>query len=201
MADETSISNLALSHIGNSKEIQNLETDRSEEASACRRFYTSTLEEILRSFAWSFSKNIEALSLIEEDPNSEWAFSYQYPSGCEKFLRILSGDRNDSRQSRVPHKIVRSSTGRIILTDKEDAEGEYTTLEDDPSFYPPDFIMAFSLLLAHYIAPRVTSGDPFKLGPRAYALYQKAWDKATANDLSEDQPDEPPQSEFISGRD
>lgn len=200
MADETSISNLALSHLGNSKEIQNLESDRSDEASACRRFYQPTLEEILRSFAWSFCKNIEPLSLIEESPNSEWNFSYQYPSGCEKFLRILSGNRNDSRQGRAPHKIIRSTTGRIILTDKEDAEAEYTTLEDDPSYYPPDFIMAFSLLLAHYIAPRVTAGDPFKLGTRAYGLYKQAWGAATASDLGEDQPDEPPESEFISGR-
>lgn len=200
MSSETEISNIALSHIGNSKEIQNLQTDRSAEGSACRRFYTPALEESLRDFAWPFTTKIADLGLVEEDPNDEWNFSYRYPSDCEMFRRILSGIRNDTRQSRVTYKIGRDSQGLLIFTDQEDAQAEYTVREDDPDRFPSDFVMAFSLLLASYIAPRVTNGDPFKLGVRAFELYAFSIAKARNNALNEQQDDEPPQSEFIRGR-
>lgn len=198
---ETSICNLALSHIGNSKELSNVETDQSEEASACRRYYLPALKQAHRNFAWPFAKNLGvALGLVEEDPNSEWAFSYRYPADCKMFKRILSGDRNDTRQSKVPYKLGRDDQGLLIFTDKADAESEYTILERDPTRYPADFVMAFSMLLAGYIATRVTSGDPFKLGPRSFSLYNSLISNAREAALNEEQEEEPPESEFIRAR-
>ena len=201
MPSDTEIGNLALSHIGVSTEIQNLETDQSEEASALRRFYTPALEELERDFAWPFTTVLgAALGLVAEDPNDEWAYSYRYPSDCKMFRKILSGTRNDTRQSRVPYRIGRDTTGLLIFADKEDAECEYAIYEDDPQRFPPDFVMAFSLLLAAYIAPRLTAGDPFKLGERAYKLYLMSKPKAQGNALNEEQPEEEPSSEFIRAR-
>ena len=47
MASSTEIANLALSHLGNGTEIADLETERSSEASACRRFYDVALAQVL----------------------------------------------------------------------------------------------------------------------------------------------------------
>lgn len=201
MASKTEICNLALSHLGVSKEIANLDTERSAEASACRRFYETARDAALRDFPWPFATVMQPLGLIEEDPNTEWAFSYQYPVNCMKIRRILSGSRNDDRQSRVPYKIARGSSGAVIFTDAEDAEIEYTFKETDAGRYQPDFIMALSLRLAAYIAPRITAGDPTKLGDRALSLYRFELSKAEATSVNEEQDDELPESEFIRGRD
>lgn len=200
MADKTSVSNMALGHLGVTEEIQNVNTENSEAAIVCRRFFTPALELFQREFSWPFSNVIQALGLVEENPNSEWAYSYQYPSDCKMFHRILSGTRNDSRQSRVPYRIARGASGSVIFTDKAEAYGDWSVVETDLNRYPSDAIMAISFLLAHLISPKMTSGDPFKLGARAFALYNQAKVTAQANALNEQQDDEPTQSEFVEGR-
>src|SRR5665648_440114 len=97
MSSATEICNMALGHLASGKEIANLETERSAEAIACRRFFDSARDAVLRDFSWPFATKIKALSLIEEDPNSEWAYSYRYPTDCLNFRRILSGTRTDTR--------------------------------------------------------------------------------------------------------
>ena len=60
--------------------------------------------------------------------------------------------------------------------------------------------MALSLRLAAYIAPRVTGGDPFKLGMRALELYAVEMSKAKKNASNEQKPGQEADNEFISGR-
>ncbi len=60
--------------------------------------------------------------------------------------------------------------------------------------------MAFSFLLASYIAPRLTGGDPFKMGSRAIELYQYEIGKAKSTALIEEQDEELPDSEYIRTR-
>jgi hypothetical protein len=62
------------------------------------------------------------------------------------------------------------------------------------------FIEAYALLLASRIAPRVTGGDPYKLGPLAYQKYQQKIHEAQNNSLNEEQVDVQPESEFVRAR-
>jgi len=67
--------------------------------------------------------------------------------------------------------------------------------------FPPDFAEAVSLLLAAYLAPTLTGGDPQKLGGRALQLYEWAIARAKANARNEQQDDMLiPESEFIRSR-
>ena len=199
-ASEIAICNLALSHLGVGKEIANLETETSQEAAACRRFFATARDNTLRDYPWPFATKIASLALIETEPNDEWGYSYRYPTDCVRLRRILSGNRNDNRQTRVPYKIAQDTSGELLYTDMENAEVEYTVRETDPSRYPSDFAMAFSLRLALYIAPRLTKGDPFKLGDRALSLHEFEIKKAMASAHIEEQSEEEPDSEFIRGR-
>lgn len=201
MPTDTEISNLSLSHIGIGVEIAALETESSEEAGACRRYFTQARNEVLRAFPWSFATQIIAIALIETDPNTEWGYSYRYPTDCIFFRRIQSGNRNDSRQSRIAYKIAQDSNARLIYTDQADAVGEYTISVTDTKYFPPDFVSALSLLLASYIAPRLTSGDPFKMGELAMKRYIVQKSIAQGNSANEEQPDEIVEGEFITGRD
>lgn len=200
MSSKTEISNLAISHLGTGKEIADLETERSQESAACRRFYDMALKTTLKAYSWPFATKIAALGLVAEEPNEEWGYSYRYPSDCLEFRRILSGQRTDTRDTRISYKLGFDSAGTLIYADKFEAEGEYTILHESPSFYPPDFTLALSLRLAALVAPRLTAGDPFKLGEKCLALYRQAINEAKANAGNEEVPDSAPDSEFIRAR-
>lgn len=199
MASSTEVCNIALAHLGSGKSIASM-TERSQEAMACKQFFEIARDATLRDFPWPFATKIDALALIAEDPNADWAFSYRYPTDCLKIRRILSGVRNDTPDTRVPYKIANASSGQVLFTDQPNAQIEYTLRVEDPQQYPPDFVMAFSLRLAAYIAPRVTGGDAFKLSERALRLYQLEISSAQATATNEEQGDTTPDSEFIRAR-
>lgn len=202
MASKTEICNMAIGHIGVGKEIANVDTESSEEASACRRYYEIARDKTLREFPWPFAKKIVALGLIEEFSSStaEWKYSYRYPSDCEKLLRIKSGIRNDNRQSRVPYKILKDSSGRIIYTDKEDAECEYIERATDPEQYPSDFVEALSYKIAYYIVPRIGKGDLFGMKSSLKAEFIESIDNARETAINEQQDELVVESEFIRDR-
>lgn len=200
MASSTDIANFALSHIGTAKEISDLDSDTSQEGKVCRRYYETARDEMLRDFSWPFATAFATLSLVDEDPTEEWSFSYRYPSDCLFVRRIVSGDRNDTRQSRIAYRIVQDATGLLIYTDEEDAEIEYTVRLTVTGRFPADFVMALSYRLAAYIAPRIAAGDPFQRGELALKFWRLSVAKAQANALNEEQVDEPPASEFERAR-
>lgn len=201
MASKTEICNLSLSHIGVGKEIADLDTEDSQEANACRRFYDIARDTVFRDYPWPFTTKMAMLGLVEENPTVEWRYSYSYPPDCLRARRILSGVRNDNRQSRVPYRIVKGDSGLLIYTDERDACLEYSAREEDVLRYPPDFINALSLRLAAYIAPRLTRGDQTGLGQRALELYLFEMARARASAHIEEQAEELPDSEFIRFRD
>jgi len=200
MASKTEICNLALSHLGIGKEISDIITEKSAEADVCRRFYNLALEAVLRDVNWPFATKFKSLALIEQDPNEEWSFSYRYPTDCLKVRRILSGIRNETTDSRVPYKIAQDDSGLAIFTDIEDATIEYTVREEDGTLYTPDFVMAFSYRLAHYIGPRIAGSDFVELGQRIFQLYQIEVSNAAAVAFNEEQGDRMPESELVRSR-
>lgn len=201
MSFNTEVANLALLHLGvSNKTIANLETERSAEANVCRMFYDRALESVLRDYSWPFATTFAVLNLIEENPNDEWLFSYQYPSDCVRMKRILSGIVEVTAQDRIVYKLASKDSGKIILTNQEKAQLEYVRKIDDPNLMTPDFIMAFSFKLAHYMAPSLTGGDPFKLGERAKNNYLEEISEARSNAFNEEQSDTTNESEFTRSR-
>ncbi|HLB68740.1 MAG TPA: hypothetical protein VJN63_09825 [Thermoplasmata archaeon] len=194
------IANMAISHLRIGKEIANLETERSVEAAAVNRFFAIAREKVLRDFRWPFTTKFAALALVEEDPTDEWDFSYRYPSDCLLIRRVLSGSRNDSRQSLVSYIIGQDAQGILVYTDMEDAQIEYTKNESDTTRWPSDFVLAFSYYLAWLIAPRLTSGDQFGLGRQAGQAYSIEIGNARAAALNEQQPDQELSSELERSR-
>lgn len=192
---------MALSHLGIGKEVANMETEKSEEASAGRRFYDIALREILRDFPWPFATKIITLSLVATGPNIDWGYSYRYPVDCMYARRILSGIRMDNSGSQISYKIAQDSSGNLIFCDIVDAQLEYTVYTDNPALYPPDFTLTLSYYLAHLMAPRLTSGDQFGLGKKSYQLYLAQGSKAISRGSNEEMVDRQPEAESIRLRD
>lgn len=190
MASEVEICNMALSHIGVGEEIQDLATESSEEARACRRFYEPARDELLRSFPWPFATKWADLGLVASAPTEsgeEWGFKYRYPSDCLKLRRIVTGARQDTQESVIPFKVARDASGLLIYTDQEDAEVEYTFREEDPGRFPYDFALALSYRLGAYLAPRLSKADPLRLGQLCLQLFAISGQIARANALGEEQ--------------
>ena len=196
----TQIANLALRHLGATKLIADLDSEDSKEARAVRSFYDLALDEMLRAAKWGFATTHVDLSLVDEDPTDEWAYSYAYPSNCLMIHRIMSGARNDSRETRVPFQVIYSANQTLIYTDMEDASVEYTYRVSETARFTPEFTSAFAMLIAAYIAPNMTAGDPAKFGERALGLYQLAFARAAAMSRNEEQPDIEPGGSLLNAR-
>lgn len=200
-SSKTEICNMALGHLGSSKEIQDVSSENSTEARAMRRFYEEARREVLRDGGWPFAIAVETLALIEEDPNTQWAYSYEQPNSALKLLRIVTpGMRMEQETDPIAYKLAYSPSGTVLYTDQEDAEIEYVVNVEDVSRFPPDFTLAFSLLLAAYTAPVVANGDSFKRRLECLQLYSLAISKARANSKNEGAADPLPESEFIRAR-
>ena len=200
MSISTDICNMALSHLGVGQTIQNAETGTEQEAKVCRTFYATCLASTLSDFDWSFARRYQALNLVEASPNSEWGYAYRYPTDCVSVKKILSGVRNDTRQSRVSYAVGEDDAGKLIYSDMDDAIIQYTKLVEDTTKYTATFMEAFSMKLAFYIAPRISAGDPFKRQQAVAAMYNMTIMKAKAQQANEEQPDQDPLSEFTRTR-
>lgn len=200
MSSRTLISNLAISHLGIGVEIANVDTEKSEEAAACRRFFDLATEASLGDLTWTFTTKFATLNLLEETPEDEWAYKYRYPSDCITLRRILSGVRNDTSRSRIPFKLSRDGGGQVILTDQYQAKIEYTERVLDAQYFSAEFSLALSFRLAAYIAPRVTGGDPFKLKDEMLKQYLLELGAAKTNNMNEETQEQRPESEFITTR-
>lgn len=198
---DTEICNQALLHLGQTRLLSNLDTDRSVAAVACRAFYDTMRESVFSEYPWSRATKIAALDLIDEEPNDEWDYMYRLPVACLFARKIQSDYRTDSADSRVPYRIARDAEeGLVIFTDREDAILEYTERVSDVSQDTAKLALAQSCLLAFLIAPGLTGGDPFKLGARAANTYASVIASAKAHDANEETPDQPPDASWIRAR-
>jgi len=155
------------------------------------------MNDFQRDFPFGMAKKHVTLGLVQSNPVDEFQYEYRYPADCQYIDRIRTSYTPDNRQTVVDFEIRRDTTGRVIWTNQVDAILDYQVIETDSSRYQVDFVLAFSYRLAELIAPRITKGDPFKLGPQAAANYDKAKRKAQAASLNEQQEPEPAQSEFV----
>lgn len=207
----TEIAQLALVHCGVSKPIQNVLTERSLEAQACRTVGHTARQTTLRAAPWLFAKKFASPALVA-GPNPmatvEWAYSYQAPPDMLHMIRFISTRlNNDTRQSRIPYTITDSPSGLLIYSNwpgnfnNVPVTIEYTYDNTDLPRWPSDFVLAMSYYMAYLIAPVITAGDPYQLQQKLLGLFTAASAKATDANANEEQRPEEPQSEFVRARD
>lgn len=193
---EVKICNIALGRIGNSQQIQSL-TEDSNEAKVCKLFYESVRDSVLEDFTWPFAQKYVSLGLIEEEPNLDWGFKYQYPSDCIHAIRILNG-ASRVNPPLVPFQIGNDASGLVLYTDQEDAILQYTMRFTDPVRFSPTFADATSWRMAYEIAMPLAVKETIR--NTAWQLYRAAIAKAESNAANEAEYDLAPESEFIRGR-
>lgn len=187
MSSKTEICNLALSHVGVGNQISNLENEKSEEANTLKLMYPFALGYLLRNYRFPYFTKTVTLALVEEDPTSEWAYSYRMPNESARVLRIISGFKIDTPETRVQFTISSDESGYLIYTAQQEAQAEIVVNDPDPKFFPDDFTLALSYKLGMLICPRLSGGDVFKISERLSGFFDMYLRRALATAQNEEQ--------------
>lgn len=202
MSSRTQIANLALIKIGVSKQISNVDTDTSREAITIRTLMDQEIAFVLRDFPWPFATAYETLALVAGTStvpaNNDWQYSYRYPSDCMFARRIVVPSVGRRDPNPPPFRIGRDSQGRLLYTNIEDAELEYTARIDDSEEFDSIFVGALSWKLAAGAAPPLSRiKGIIEVCLNGYE-YEKT--QARSRALNEQQQEEPLESEFMRAR-
>lgn len=195
-SSDTEIANLAIAIVGFGNDIEDLDTDTSEEGRSCRRFYDSALGMLVAMHPWSFTTKTASLSLVAEDPTDEWGYSYSLPADCRNVRRAVS-IRNLPRDTQIKFRVV----GREIYADVDDLQIEYDYINENVGEYSDSFAMALATLLARMIAPRLIGGtDGIAKARELNREFYEYLSLAQSQDGRQDNPDIAPESELVRSR-
>jgi len=209
MASKVDICNIALSYVG-AYRIQSID-EATKEARECKNFYDLALYSVLEDHDWSFARKRQYLATIDDD-YAGWAYAYQYPTDCvcPRFINNVAGAYTGTSYDvyrdqfvavgRVPYEITGDSTSsnRVILTDKLEAELIYTSKVTDTNMYTFKFIDALALKLAGYLVQPL-KGD-VTLRQSIVALYSLMSFDAKGSDSNSDYNKDTDVNSFVSAR-
>lgn len=167
MASEVEISNLALSHLGDSATVSSISPpEGSAQAERCARFYPLARDVMQEDFTWNFCVRRKVLALVASWESGKWAYAYAAPSEMLRPISIshpeASSDQVDALGGRqgAPFQIESTVTGQVvILTNLPDAELRYTVKVSDTTKFSAQFVEALSWRLASMLAGPILKGD------------------------------------------
>lgn len=155
--------NEALAEIG-AGSIASLD-EPSIEAAACKRFYQSTVHDMIELHDWGFAKRRTMLARILNDRNFQWLYAYAKPMDVASLVAILP---SDARLVEGLGPIRYEEDAGAIYTNVARAMLEYTTQNINPGAMPALFRRALVYELAARLAmpvmkDRKVKGDMIQL--------------------------------------
>lgn len=206
MASRVDICNIALSRIGVSQFIANIETERSNEANVCRLFFDPMRDFALRDYPWSFAKREIALAQLDGDAPVHWAYKYALPSDCLMVRSVVTAGalrvpRHDQRTTfEIANEAGPQGDIRVLYTGQPNAVLIYTKRIEDPTLFDPIFVSAFAYLLASEIALPLTVKETIAKQCRdAYVLISSRAAAVNMNEAEEGVDPEPEAIEYRNG--
>lgn len=203
MSSKTQIVNVALSRIGVSQQLNNVETETSKAAVQSNLIWDGDVRFVLRAFPWPWATAYVELALVggssSEMVNHDWQYAYRYPSDCVFARRIVvagGGGRNNPKPP--PFRIGRDSQGRLIYTNQPEAVLEYTLLIEDPEEFDPLMESALAWKIGSGLAPSLSRIEG--MGEKCLAMMNAETPISQSRALNEGQQEEPIESEFVRSR-
>jgi hypothetical protein len=128
------VCNRALSHIGITQRILNLDTETTVEAEQCRLVYSDEVDAVLRAYPWDWATAYATLVLASGTAttpvNGDWQYAYRAPTDLVFGRRIVAkgGDARRKDAPKIPWKLGRDVFFNtwLIFTNEPDAVLEYT---------------------------------------------------------------------------
>jgi hypothetical protein len=196
------IYNLALSALLLAKEVDNTETDTSNEVRVLNIHWNTAFESTLQDLDLDSLMTPITLELIEELDEGPWAYVYKYPTNCIFLRKIQSGIETDNAATHIA-KVVRPHEGvKAIFTNEEDAVAECITNDISLAFLNPMAGMAVAYKLAMLSAPLIVGKGAKTLREEIKENYIIAKMEAQEVDRAENfnYEDEALRSEFVAAR-
>jgi hypothetical protein len=166
MSSDVQIAKLALQHIGDRWDITALDND-SPEAEQVNLIFEDTRDALLRAHPWGFAKSYTSPASLSGTVPGNWDYMYTYLTDALVIQGIV--DPTEANLT-IKFEVARNNSGvKVILTNQQDPEFIYTKAITDPNEFDPEFVMAFSYMLAARLAIPLT-GD----GGIAQAMFQQA---------------------------
>lgn len=118
MNTDTDLANYGLAHLGEPEIADINGTD--QVSRLCKRFLQQTVDECLRAHRWNCATKRTTLSRLAAAPDHGLDYQYQLPGD---FLRLheLNGEAWEGSD-----EFFEVETGKVIVTDSEEAEIQYT---------------------------------------------------------------------------
>ena len=163
---KTQIANLAITHIGG-RLLTDVDAENSQEAILCRTWFDVVREEILREHIWNFATKRLALSgAVDLTTTSLSGYDFQYRIPLPNdYIRIIKVEDVEST-----FEVEYDG----IYCDYENPLIRYVYDNETYTSWPKNVIVAFSYLLASYIAQGLT-------GPAGAAVqYRQLYDSTIA---------------------
>ena len=203
----TGIANMALSHVGANSTLENLDSDKTEEAKQCRIWYDFSRQQVLEVFDWNFARRRIGLALhgdvISETATDPWAgvwgFRYQYPADGIIIRKIQNPNAPPGDASPFDVELSVDGETKSILTNVEDAVVVYTFDLKANELFSATFVQAFSHLLASQIAWSLVQKR--KVQTDQFTLYRTVLPAAAAINANEQVKPPPREAEWIRIRD
>lgn len=202
MSTKAKIYNLTLSALLLSREVTEVETDKSNEVRVLNIHWDTALESTLKDLDLdSLSTTIE-LELIEALDSGPWGFVYKYPSNCALLRRIQSLVLTDNKRTHISKKVAIHQGQRAIFTNEYAAVAECIPNTINLSTLSSMAKMALAYKLAYLSAPLVVGKGAQKLRESLMQAYIIAKTEAQEDDKLENfnYESDDVRSEFVDAR-
>ena len=206
MYTKEKIFNLALGALLLQRQINNAETEKSNEANVLRSHWEVALFSTLEDLDLDETSSPVPLELIDVYPNAQWNFVYKYPTNCAFFRRVQSCFVMDNRTTHISKRVgVYTKDGltlKAIFTNKENAVGECVMKDIPLSILSANAGIAVYLKLAMLSSALVVGKGAARLIKDIETRYVIAKSKAQEKDSRENFNFESDalQSEFVEAR-
>lgn len=188
MSTPTVIANLALSYIGWSVKIANINDNNDKAAIACKQHYDIVKKTIFEEYIWNFAEKRASLALIPTgtyDPadTTEFTYAYAYPGDCLVATEIYNS-AGDSQKIDFELQTNATRDTVYILTNTQDAILIYTAATDSFTLMRSGlFQTAFAYRLAAAIAFDLTKDS--KIEDKNFNKYFGILAQAKVKDANE----------------
>ena len=201
--NDTEIANRALGDLGYRDAIVDLATDTSLQARVLRGNFDLAVEDVLSDAPFGVGLRMGELTIVSDPDvpyNDQYWFAYRYPTGSVLFRAVLpegQAGRMATEKSQIPWKMHSDASGRLILTDQENAEGEWVVAPAS-GFLTAKLVLAVALRLAMLSAPRLRRENQSALDLEA--PYQRLLSEVKAHNAAESGFEPAPDPPFLRAR-
>ena len=151
MLADIDICNMALAYVLTSETLTSLD-DQTPAGMACNRFYPICRDHLLQHFPWSFATVETALTLLDTNVVTNWAYTYALPTDCLDVQRLVyEGVPYPTGHEDIAFSLGNYNGQHVLHTNLPYAVLRYTARVEDTTLYPPDVCDALAALVASRI--------------------------------------------------